>query len=873
MDGNDHQPFVLSLADPVAGLQRVGGKGASMARLARAELPVPGGFHVTTDAYTRFVEEARLQEPILAAATEVRVDDPATFQVAEDRIRALFASAALPEAIVAETRRAYGGLDGEPAAVAVRSSATAEDLPDLSFAGQQDTFLNICGETALLDAVRACWASLWTARAIGYRARNGIAPEHVRLAILVQELVPADAAGVLFTVDPTTGTCERMVINAAWGLGEAVVGGQVTPDTVIVDRAGGTVIEQRIGRKTVMTVREADGTREAPVPAGLQDRAVLQPGQAEELARLGTRIEELYGAPMDIEWARHEDRLYVLQARPITTLPTAAVPPEREEWNDSRSGDFLWTRGNIGEAIPSVMTPATWSLLRPLLYLAMASQAALPGVHPIGNIGGRLYINLSALTPLGDSKLNRTLIAQAVGDLPADMAIPPLPFSTPRALWYFLRSSVRARRRYRSFSQHFHAKLAEAPGRCQRARANITAAQSTTALERLWHTDVDPTLQFAAGVASASRYQGGTILVTFRRWLRKHGVTDSDINALATAATGTDDDNPMASLGPIVGLAQLARGEIDRDTFASRWGHRGPDEFELSVPRPAEDLDWVDRQAANMREARTDVDSLLERQKEARDDAAARFAERHPRKVDQLRRKMTRSAAAFRAREAGRSEIVRAMWMVRDFIVRAGEIIGHGDDLFFLKIDEILAVLRGDDAPLTNVPVRRTTYEHYRRLPGYPTLIRGRFDPDRWTADPNRRTDIFDEHHDLAPVGDAIRGAPGAAGIVEGTARVVDSAAEGEALRTGEILVTTVTNVGWTPLFPRAAAVVTDVGAVLSHAAIVARELGIPAVVGTGNATTHLRTGDHIRVDGGHGTVEILATADRGNVQAIARNG
>lgn len=188
----------------------------------------------------------------------------------------------------------------------------------------------------------------------------------------------------------------------------------------------------------------------------------------------------------------------------------------------------------------------------------------------------------------------------------------------------------------------------------------------------------------------------------------------------------------------------------------------------------------------------------------------------------------------------------------------AGELTSKGEDLFFLSIEEILALLGGDEAALTTVPTRRATYERYSALPPLPALIRGHFDPFKWVADPQRRSDVFDERGQAAPARQTITGFLGAAGIVEGRARVVVSPEEGDQLQLGEILVTTQTNVGWTPLFPRAAAVVTDVGAPLSHAAIVARELGIPAVVGCGNATMRLHSGDWLRVDGGKGTVEVL---------------
>jgi pyruvate,water dikinase len=245
--------------------------------MAAAGLPVPHGFHVTTAAYRRFVEENGLQEEILAVVSAVEALDPTALQEAARQIGQLFAHAMIPDEIAAAIGLAYAELGGENLAVAVRSSATTEDLPELSFAGQQDTYLNIRGEAQVLDAVKRCWASLWTARAIDYRMRHQIAPEEVSLAVVVQALVPADVAGILFTANPVNGARDQLLINAAWGLGEAVVGGLVTPDTFVVNRVDGTVASQEIHEKDVMTVRTAEGTREEPVPADRNIHSTLPP--------------------------------------------------------------------------------------------------------------------------------------------------------------------------------------------------------------------------------------------------------------------------------------------------------------------------------------------------------------------------------------------------------------------------------------------------------------------------------------------------------------------------------------------------------------------------------------------------------------------
>ncbi|WP_326821075.1 PEP/pyruvate-binding domain-containing protein [Streptosporangium sp. NBC_01756] len=835
---------VLPLPDEAADLALTGGKGSSLARLARAGLPVPGGFHVTTDAYRDFVRTGGLHDEVIRTVSDLPPEQAAP------RIAALFAEHEMPRETAEEILAAYTKL-GDDVPVAVRSSATAEDLPDMSFAGQQDTYLNIRGD-ALLDAVRRCWASLWTARAIAYRAGNGVPHDDVALAVVVQELVPADAAGILFTADPVTGARDRVVINASWGLGEAVVGGQVTPDTVVVGKTGGDVVEEHVGDKAVMTVRTPGGTHEEPVPEELRHRPVLDRAQAVRLARLGTEIEELYGTAMDVEWAVHDGTFFIVQARPITRLRQQV-----EEWNDSLTGDYLWTGANLGEAIPDVMTPCTWSLVQIFIREAM-STSAMPGFSLVGNIGGRFYMNLSIAFSIAKamgmgSRLGA--IEQVFGKLPPGLDVPLLPASRWQVAKSVLPLVFSLRRRVAANVAKMPGFLATAQRRCTTLRERAAAATTADELTTLWERELLPHFVEACQMLEAAGRQGGAALVLTRDRLRKlAGETDAE-----AMLTGANADGELASLGPIVGLGKLARGEIDREAFARTYGHRGAHEFEVSLPRPGEDPEWIDAQLAAMTDTRHQADTLLARQREAGEAAWERFERRHPGKAAKTREQVRRWNAIVRDRESTRSEVVRAFWALRAFVQRAGELTGHGDDLFFLSIQEILAVLRGDGTPLARVAVRRATHERYAALPAYPTLIVGRFDPVRWAADPDRRGDIFDARGGSAPVSDTVTGFPGAPGVIEGVARVIAGPEDGDRLAPGEILVTTLTNIGWTPMFPRAAAVVTDMGAPLSHASIVARELGIPAVVGTGNATMRLRDGDRIRVDGERGTVEVLA--------------
>jgi rifampicin phosphotransferase len=854
-------PLVISLDDADAGPGVVGGKGASLARLTRAGFLVPPGFCVTTGAYLDFVRRDGLLERVLAAAGAVDVSDaaavdPAAVDAAAAPIGELFAGQPLPAATAAAIAGAYASL-GDDVPVAVRSSATVEDLPGASAAGQHDTYLNVRGEAAVLDAVKRCWASLWSARAIGYRARHGVGPGDVSMAVVVQRLVLAEAAGVMFTVDPVGGARDRVVISANWSLGESVVAGEVTPDVAVVDRASGKLVSYQVGSKEIMTVADGAGTRATDTPAGLRSAAVLSRAQAGELARVGLAIERLYGGPVDVEWALAWGELFVVQARPITTAARPAAGPG-EQWNDSLDGDYLWSNGNLGEAFPDVMTPATWSFVE-LLMLHMTFPPNLPGYRGYGRIGGRFYTNVSmsiALEALAGISPRRfvALLGPVLGKLPPVEEIPRPRLPRGKVIRQAVPAAVAMLRRVRASQKRLPEFLASAPVRCEQLRAEIEQTTDVTVLASLWPQKVRPLFEESCDMLAGAVTHGTRLLSGPGKLATLVGEADAALLLSGQQADGT----LLASLGPATGLARLARGEIDRDTFTRQFGHRGPHEVELSIPRPAEDPAWIDEQLAALRDTARDADALLASQEAVRAAAWERLAQQDPKKAAAARKLVARWAPIARDREAARSEVARSTWVVRTWVRRAGELTGHGDGLFFLELQETVDLLRGDRAPLAEVPARQATYETYRALPPYPALIRGRFDPVRWAADANRRSDYYDERAQAAKPDDTITGFPGAAGVVEGIARVLHAPEDAAQLGDGEILVAPATNIGWTPIFPRAAAVVTDVGAPLSHAAIVARELGIPAVVGCGNATMRLHSGDRVRVDGGAGTVEVL---------------
>jgi len=529
------------------------------------------------------------------------------------------------------------------------------------------------------------------------------------------------------------------------------------------------------------------------------------------------------------------------------------------EWNDSLAGDFLWTNANFAEAISDVMTPCTWSMWQ--MYIAQVVPVQLPGNYPLaGNIAGRPYVNLSITASFGrvfglDPREALHRAEGLFGRIPEDIEIPTIPISFGTVLKIFLSGLFTVRKQMRDYVRQAQTFPDTAAEWCNAMYQRIEITRDKATLAALWRNELLSYFQCTCRMLRAvtSQFSGPT--GALRRQLLDL-VDEADANALLSNLRG---EGALASLGPAMGLAKVSRGEMTREAYLQQYGHRGPREMELSFPRPAEDPAWLDRQLADFAKAPVDVDAMLASQRATFDVAWVRFAARFPRKAKVVERQLAEIATAAQLREATRSEATRVIGVVRAFALRAGALTGLGDDVFFLSLDEILAVLSGDTSVVAWIPARRETHARYAALPPYPALIVGHFDPFAWAADQNRRSDIYNAHA-LQHVARAetIKGFAGAAGIVEGIVRKLETPEEGDQFQAGEILVTMKTNVGWTPLFPRAAAVVTDVGAPLSHAAIVAREMGIPAVVGCGNATMRLKTGDRVRVDGGKGIVEIL---------------
>jgi len=862
-------PLILGLDSPDATLELVGGKGASLARLAAAGLPVPAGFHVTTLAYHRFVSENHLAESILPAAAQVRADDPATLDGASAQIRSLIEQGTIPDDIAGPIRRSYGELGAADPPVAVRSSATAEDLPGLSFAGQQDTYLNVHGGERVLEAVKRCWASLWTARALGYRARAGILPEDVAIAVVVQQLVAADVAGVLFTANPVTGARDLVMISAAWGLGEAIVGGHVTPDTFVVDKQTSAIRSQDIAEKSVMTVRLPEGTRDLPVPSDKRKEAALLPAQAAELARIGARIEELYGLPMDIEWALQDGRPFILQARPITALPE---PRATLDW-PLPCPKGRYARSSVIELLPDPLSPLFATLAVPAWNAAYRELA--------GALGLRRMMPERFLVTINDYAYYDT------GSFGAWQMMLALPRVMWRGLGWIRRAQARwadeARPRYAAVIGDWAARdlgttpatrllegareiLQAAAGHYLTIQSGILPAATMSEMvfngfyQRIIKREGEPpALDFLLGFDSAP-IRAEKSLYDLATWARTREEVAGYLTRAKSAHIVAATRSSTAPIADADGWSEFCRRFADH---LDRFGHSIYDlDFAkgLAADEPAPLLEalkyFLTGQAQSPHERQSAAAATRE---QATQSVVARLKGLRLRWFTKLLRWAQRYAPL---REDALADVGLGWPLLRRMLheggrrlVAAGSIAGR-EDVFWLTLAEAEEAARLLDANQSvpdhrlAVAQRRTTCEHERAATPpvvLPIESGALFLGIDWSDWMPARTDQV--------AGDTIKGQGASPGQVTGVARVIHGPGEFSQMRQGDILVAKITTPAWTPLFALAAGVVTDVGGPLSHSSIVAREYHIPAVLGTGVATERIRSGERITVDGDLGVV------------------
>ncbi|WP_028923523.1 PEP/pyruvate-binding domain-containing protein [Pseudonocardia acaciae] len=852
-----------------------GGKAANLGELRRAGFPVPHGFVITTDAYRRFVAAAGIGDRILELAGSDGPADSAELDRASERIRALFAAHEMPAEIAAAAGAAYrllrGTGGGEPA-VAVRSSATAEDLADASFAGQQDTYLNIRGADELRTAVRDCWASLWTARAMAYRARQRIDPGQVSLAVVVQTMVPADAAGVMFTANPANGRRDQTVVSAAWGLGESVVSGQVSTDDVVVDTASGRVLSRHTADKRVMTGYAEHGTAEEQVPDARRREQVLDDRAVTELAGIGARIAEHYGAPQDIEWAYAGGEFRIVQSRPITALPepTGDVPTE---WPLPYPRSWYF-RASIVEQLPDPLSPLFADMidgsvarsLGALMRSVFGAGVMRPGDLGLPTVNGYAYyhyrkaafrrmvyrmpIALAKLvTGAGDMGYRgwRDRAHPRYARLVARWAARPVSEMSEAELLAGVHELLDAGTVY------YTAVQSVIPS------AGISEALFARYYDRLVHRDGDPTaVTFLLGYDSLP-IRAEKSLYALAEWTREHPELAAAIESTANAAMLARGDAP-AGVAPALWTAWWERF----DEHLARFGHVVYN-LDFVAPVPADDpAPVLDTLRFYLRGQGADPSLRQSRAAAAREEGAGAARGRlGPLRRAGFTRLLRWAQRTGPAREDALADIGLAWPPMRRMLLELGGrlvkagVLAEPSDVFWLRHDELRAQLEPSGAApagLTRAIEQRKMTWRGQRLASPPQMLPVVGMP-RWMT-------RMMPSGDQGQTGNVITGVAASAGRVTAPARVLAGPEEFGQMRAGDVLVARMTTPAWTSLFAMASAVVTDVGGPLSHSSIVAREYGIPAVLGTGVATQRLTSGQQIQVDGDAGTVTPMEDAD-----------
>jgi rifampicin phosphotransferase len=892
-------PLVIRLRDLDArALPRAGGKAANLGELIQAGFPVPDGFCVTTDAYDDLATVADLPEVIDLFTTTTLEDESRGAELAR-RARERILATPMPPDVAEAVTSAYRDL-GRHAAVAVRSSATAEDLPFASFAGQQDTYLGIVGEDAVLDAVHRCWASLWTDRAVAYRMRAQVDQAGVRLAVVVQKMVDAAVAGVLFTADPVTGHRAHTVIDASPGLGEAVVSGAVNPDHFVVDSRGGTVLERAVGDKR-LTIRARPGGGTEAIPRSASTTASVSDEQLRDLVRLGARVQEHYGQPQDIEWAIDEaGALWLTQARPVTTL--FPLPDDGPGEDGSAEGDLrVYFCFSLAQGLTRPLTPMGLSAIR-VIGSSVARLYGSPPADPVRgppgvrDAAGRLFFDI---TTIMRSAPGRAVFPRVLDVMEArSAAVLRGLFDDPRlsvvqpSWWPVVRRLALLAARFAVPLQAVQAVVSPASAlrRAYRVGADLRGrtppAAPVSARQRL---------DFAVGILGAVVPQvmprvappaatGFAMLGLAGRLLR----TDARPGDLATVLRGlphnvtTEMDLDLWHLATAVRAdgeaAEAVRGEsapalADRyrtgtlpevlqrglREFLDRHGFRAVAEIDVGLPRWAEDPTHVLGVLGNylrLDDPERFPDMVFGRSAAAAESMVAtltdRAAQRGAWRARAVGVALDRTRQLAGLRELPKYDIVLVLAQVRAELLEIGAALSTGgalaraDDVFFLDLREVGDAIDGRDvrdlaAGRRDAYDRETARRHVPRV-----LLSDGTEPEARSAS----TSVAEG---------ALVGIAASAGTATGPARVVLEPA-GAYLAPGEILVAPSTDPGWTPLFLTAGGLVMEMGGANSHGAVVAREYGIPAVVGVPGATSRIVTGQEITVDGTRGLVTSVST-------------
>jgi phosphohistidine swiveling domain-containing protein len=866
----------------------IGPKAMSLVRLSRIGLTVPPGFCITAAAFREHLEQNKLFDCLRADVDKLSKTESKSKEQLLSALRQAIIKVPLAEALQCEIEEHYNKLGADY--VAVRSSGTAEDLPGHSFAGQYDTYLGISNSADCVEAVKKCWASLWTLRAYEYREKNGFDHLAINMAVIVQSLIAADTSGVMFTVDPVKDSRSSIVIEACFGLGETLVSGKVTPDRFVISKNSLKLLSSTISEKKIeRTINRNDLVEEKNIPDERSSVCCLDKKHAVKLAKIARKIETEFGSPQDVEWAIRKNKIFLLQSRPIT-----ALPPEKS-WEQRQ----IWCCNPAKEVIPDVATPMTASvidamldgLIEPVMRLLCMDR----GEHPIyGLVAGRIYFNgniwgtvfrdlpgakgIDFMAATGSHKDLQKAVEGLRNAVEEDL--PNLKFrryrfylKIPLVIIGMFRNTPKKGRRILTMIETKNEKWSrinpasmtvEEIGMCCRQIMNDFNGLLSHVLYLFSMVGALPILDMICS-----------------KWLPEGDVNSGNLLAgvggMVDATAGLEIWRLAAAADSQKEVKELILSNDDWHTiksnlseadsggeFLSEWnrfmlrhGHHCRGELELYNKRWSETPDYI---LKFIRSHLAQMDKIDPVQNFARAAEQRRQLEKQCRKhlKNPIKRIifnyfLVRAQQGSVFRENVKSEVIKLLTAMRKLLIELGkrlkekDILKNQDDIFFLRYEEIMPVVQGNsDFDIHQVITARQAEYDKNCSVTPPDTVFGKFDPDNYIPD------MIDEH------AQELRGLGVSPGIATGKARVILRADTDEQLLAGEILVAPFTDPGWTPYFVPAAAIVMDEGGVISHGSIVAREYGIPAVVNVGSATKIIKTGQKIRVDGNLGLVRIL---------------
>lgn len=888
--------MILPLNSSLARLNNAGGKAANLSKLIQAGFPIPPGFIITTAGYWEFVGANHLEDKIHDLISKVDLENTAGLNQTSTEIRAMFSASSLGQEIINQIINAYQDLNESP--VAVRSSATAEDLPGFSFAGQQDTYLNIIGEQELLNAVVNCWSSLWTTRAIGYRSRNNIPHTEVAQAVVVQEMLPCEVSGVLFTANPLTGSRSETVIDATIGLGEALVSGQVEPDHFVVDMKQQKVITRKLGSKSiVMFPKEGGGlgtrANDANQQPAIQDETIL------ELTELGRQVTEFFTFPQDIEWGIFEGRIFLLQSRPITSL--FPLP----EGMSSSPLQVLFSFGAV-QGMLEPMTPLGQDAIR----LIFAGGASLFGfdldqeTQPVIKIAGERLWGL--VTPIIQNPIGARLIPRVFSAIDPSLQNilaalhndPEFQFGEGNLRWSTIRCLA-------AFAGPFLKRVFHYARKPQGAAEQVQQASEKEIAELRKKYDVNPNNHnnlpdpinlfgeiynaFPYAVPNIASAAAGGLIPFFllnkisenlsgsnelslkvTRGLKYNVTTEMDLDLWRTAREIRSDPSAFQHMLNI-NSRELARAYLEGQLpesaqnaiahFLEKYGVRGLGEIDIGRRRWREDPTYIIEVIISYmqlddtalapdvifhRGEQLAQEAIVELQSTAR----ATFAGGLKSRLIGMLALRVRCLAGLR--ESPKFHIIQMMGIIRQGLLKSGQalvkegVIDQAEDLFYLYYAEIEQLANNEDRDWrVLIDQRRASYQRELIRVQIPRLLisDGRTYYEGLTSEENQTGKLI--------------GSPVSPGLVEGIIRVVLDPLN-PSLQPGEIMVCPGTDPAWTPLFLTAGGLIMEVGGMMTHGAIVAREYGIPAVVGVDRATHVLQTGQKIQLNGTTGEILLM---------------